>query len=119
MYLVLGITDERCECECCGRKNLKCTVALDRCDSEGNATGNVVYFGRDCASKALLGNNKEKSVDSVEKLARSISYCRKWLRKTEAHTAKIVATAAYTRFGFARAIADYTIEFPNGLVVSA
>ena len=119
MLKVLGITDERCECECCGRKNLKCTVALDRCDAEGNETGDVTYFGRDCAAKALLGNNKAGSVDSVEKLARSISYCRKWLRKTDAHTAKVVATAAYTRFGFARATADYAIEFPNGVVVSA
>lgn len=42
----LGITDERDSCDCCGRRNLKRTVALD-------LDGEVVYFGTTCAAVAL------------------------------------------------------------------
>lgn len=43
---VLGINDDVTTCECCGKCNLKCTVALDR-------DGETVYFGRACAARAL------------------------------------------------------------------
>lgn len=46
-YSFLGITDETTVCECCGKKNLKCTVVLE------DESGNLVRFGRDCASRAL------------------------------------------------------------------
>ena len=54
---ILGITDDRTECDCCGKVGLKCTVALEHVDSEGNGTGEIVYFGRDCAARKLYGNN--------------------------------------------------------------
>lgn len=41
---VLGITDEVTSCSCCGRTGLKCTVAID-------AGGEVVYYGRTCATR--------------------------------------------------------------------
>lgn len=43
----LGTSDEVLECECCGRKNLKSTVAIS---FDG---GDAVYFGVVCAAKAL------------------------------------------------------------------
>lgn len=46
-YERLGVTDERTDCDCCGRQNLKATVAmLDRESDE------IVYFGRFCAARA-------------------------------------------------------------------
>lgn len=43
----LGITDERDSCDCCGKKNLKRTVALTVDD------GPVVFYGTTCASVAF------------------------------------------------------------------
>jgi ribosome-binding protein aMBF1 (putative translation factor) len=63
-FSILGITDERTECECCGKGGLKKTVALDK-------DGAVVYFGTECAAKAL-GRTKlevEKDIRSAAKRA--------------------------------------------------
>jgi hypothetical protein len=46
-FKVLGTTDERTSCDCCGRANLKATVALE--DIE---TGDIVYFGSACGARA-------------------------------------------------------------------
>ena len=45
MTKALGITDERTSCDCCGKSNLKCTVAMEL---DG---GEIVYYGRTCASR--------------------------------------------------------------------
>lgn len=71
-FKILGITDEKTECECCGKTNLKCTVALDCVDAEGNETGSITYYGRDCASKAIRGDNNASSVKIIESEARGI-----------------------------------------------
>lgn len=63
-FTILGITDERTECECCGKSGLKKTVALDK-------DGIVVYFGTECAAK-VLGRTKlqvEKDIRSAAKRA--------------------------------------------------
>lgn len=106
---VLGITDERCECECCGKTNLKCTVALE------TAHGDVTYYGRDCAAKALCGNNNPSEVKSIETMARGIEYARKWLHHTDAHTSRIVMRGIRTRCEWA---GEFAIKFSNGLVIS-
>ena len=49
----LGNTDDVTTCECCGRKDLKSTVALSI--NEGDA----VYYGIDCAARALARDAKE------------------------------------------------------------
>lgn len=43
---ILGTTDERTDCECCGRTNLKGTVAIQFDD-------HIAYYGSTCASKAI------------------------------------------------------------------
>lgn len=43
---VLGTTNDVTECECCGRQNLKMTVALSFDDAE------AVYYGTTCAARA-------------------------------------------------------------------
>lgn len=53
-YKFLGISDERLTCECCGRENLKRTVAVLFQDSQ-----EVLYFGTSCAARALSLTSKE------------------------------------------------------------
>lgn len=53
MIKVLGTTDEVTACDCCGKKDLKGTVALSFDDAD------PVYFGVVCASKASGWNAKE------------------------------------------------------------
>lgn len=53
-YTILGTTDEHSECDCCGRTELKSTVALQPTDG-----GEPVYFGVTCAARALKCGVKE------------------------------------------------------------
>lgn len=48
MFRLLGITDEICTCDLCGKTDLKCTMALENLD-----TGEQVHYGRDCGAMAL------------------------------------------------------------------
>lgn len=116
---ILGTTDERTECECCGKTNLKCTVAIEALDADGNGTGSISYFGRDCASRAIYGNNKSGNVAAVERIAKAIEYAKKWLKHTEKHTAKVVANAIRVRFTNAHVTGEFSITFDNGVTVSA
>lgn len=118
-FKILGITDEKTECECCGRTNLKCTVALEFTDAEGNSTGDITYYGRDCASRAMHGNNKSANVKAIDAEARGIEYARKWIGKTEKHTAAVVSSGVRTSFGPCYVIGEFAIQFPSGTVVSA
>lgn len=115
-FKILGLTDEITTCDCCGRVNLKATVALDRCDVEGNETGDIVHYGRDCAAKAILGNNTPGSIKIIEATAKGIAYCRKWLHKTPAHTASVVSRGCLV-FCPCFVIGD-EIHFHNGVTVA-
>jgi len=42
---LLGITDAENTCDCCGKTDLKCTVAFRQSD------GGIVYYGRICAQR--------------------------------------------------------------------
>lgn len=62
---LLGINDDVTTCECCGRAGLKCTVVLA-------TDGGEVYYGRDCAAKALAGRfGRPKSAAKIEQDARN------------------------------------------------
>ncbi|MEU5060097.1 MULTISPECIES: hypothetical protein [unclassified Streptomyces] len=52
-FTVKGVVDYCTVCECCGRTNLKRTVALMPLDCEGNEEGQVSYYGTQCAADAL------------------------------------------------------------------
>lgn len=60
---VLGISDEVTGCECCGRTDLKKTVAI------GSGEGDVRYFGTECAARAL-GTSKKQVEKDVRSAAR-------------------------------------------------
>ena len=69
VWKFLGTDDSVDVCDCCGRKNLKSTVAL-----ESYATGEVVHYGTSCAASALKWAVKEvksatKSADEARTAA--------------------------------------------------
>lgn len=65
-YNLLAIVDDVTTCDCCGKAELKCTMALEELDADGNALGEV-YFGRDCGARAL---GWRVSADRAERLVR-------------------------------------------------
>ncbi len=70
MFKILGITDEITNCDCCGKKNLKCTVALE------DEAGGVVYYGRDCAGKAVYGRKSASNTKVITEKAQMIQRCQ-------------------------------------------
>lgn len=66
----LGISDEVTTCECCGKKRLKCTVALDK-------AGETVFYGRDCAGAALYGRKTTHNTACAEHEARAVGLFRR------------------------------------------
>ena len=69
-YTLLGTVEEINICDCCGKKNLKHTIALETED------GSVVYFGSDCAGKALYGRKTRKNGEIALGAARAAQKCR-------------------------------------------
>lgn len=65
-FTLLGITDDVTDCDCCGKTDLKCTMALAEHDADGNTVGEV-YYGRDCGARALGWG---VTADRAEKAAR-------------------------------------------------
>ncbi len=65
-YTLLAVVDDVTTCDCCGKRDLKCTMALAEHDADGNTIGEV-YFGRDCGARALRWS---VTADRAEKLAR-------------------------------------------------
>lgn len=53
MVKFLGTTDDVTTCDCCGKANLKSTVALSIDDSD------PVHYGSDCAAQAIGRDVKE------------------------------------------------------------
>jgi hypothetical protein len=64
MAKLLGICEEITVCDCCGKRNLKLTVALE-------ISGEVVHYGRDCAGAALYGRKDRKNGILAEQRARA------------------------------------------------
>lgn len=54
MKKILGFTEDKQECMCCGRGDLKGTYALQLEDG-----GEILYYGSTCASKAYGFTSKE------------------------------------------------------------
>jgi hypothetical protein len=64
-FIALGVDDSINTCDCCGKKNIKCTVAL-----ETVSTGEIVHFGRDCAGAVLFGRKTRQNGEAAQKQAR-------------------------------------------------
>ena len=59
-FRILGTSDEVTACDCCGKSDLKSTVALMELDADGSdLTGDAVYFGCVCAARAMRRQEKD------------------------------------------------------------
>lgn len=56
-YIKRGVNDDRCECEHCGKTNLKRVVWLEVADADGNGTGEMLAVGTNCAVRLLRGSD--------------------------------------------------------------
>lgn len=91
-YTILGTSDEVTTCDCCGKKNLRITVALEPTDGSGD-----VYYGRICAARALGWGDTIDDGKRVQKIAAR----REEKRREEAEKAAYVTTlAAMEQFVF-------------------
>lgn len=91
---LLGITDERTTCDCCGKTNLKRVAVIDL------GEGNIVYYGRDCAAKKL-----SKSMGtSVDMLVEIRAYIVKWSEKYS--DPNIIIKGIWNKFGTYAKFAD-------------
>jgi hypothetical protein len=88
-FKILGISDDVTGCDCCGKSNLKKTVALDH-------EGAVVHYGVDCAARALTGSKKDRKI--VESKALAVALATRLL--AAGHEPRKVAQAVWNRFGY-------------------
>lgn len=98
---VLGKTDERTNCEKCGKRHLKVTVALE------TETGEIVFYGTTCAARALRKSTGMKvSKSDLDTAARAIGLARKWFDK--GYSNKEVAEGIWNRIGYGQVAATET-----------
>jgi hypothetical protein len=91
---ILGITDEVNTCDCCGRTNLKKTVAMEF------DAGGMVHYGADCAANAVYGKKTPTNRKLVEAKANAAAYVTKWtaVHGTDVAVLEKIAAAVRTKF---------------------
>ena len=102
-YAILGTTDERTSCDCCGKSNLKSTVALDDSDN-----GETVFFGVTCAARAM-----KIEVKAVKAGVNSLAAAKREQDRKAADEARRAETARWTAHLVARTggIKDYRGDY--------
>ncbi len=90
-----GISDEVTTCECCGRTNLRRTVALSL-DGESDP----VYFGRDCAARALRGVGHRVAGKDIEGRATEVDRLQRELNQVAAALVRVedMLSAGHVRY---------------------
>jgi len=97
-YKTLAIVDDVNTCDCCGKSNLKSTVAMERDDGE------VLYFGSVCAARHSGRDTKAIKSEAKAEHDRRVHLARVELRDSneemtanarmnEAHKAKLIGIA--------------------------
>lgn len=92
-YTLKGITQDQSMCMCCGKTNLKRTVAL-----ENNTTGQIVYFGTTCAAKALRSAGQSVSKSAIDDDHKVLSAVYNWLDK--GYTREQCRDGVWNKFGY-------------------
>jgi hypothetical protein len=81
-FKMIGISDEVLECEYCGKTDLKKTIVLEDTES-----GEICYYGSECASKALAKRGisipKAKLEKQADRLASAILDQRRYISELE------------------------------------
>ena len=107
---VLGITDERTTCDCCGKSNLKRTVALEL------ENGTISYYGTTCATNAFRGISKaiksaQAKYDWYTKVQNSIE---KWTAK--GYDNATICKGAWLHFGISLEYSNGAYRFGNEVI---
>lgn len=76
-FKLLGISDERTTCDCCGKTGLKRTVAM-----ESDALG-LVFYGTGCAGAALHGRKTPANTTRTVRDAEAVDANRAAVRKSK------------------------------------
>jgi hypothetical protein len=114
MFKMLGITDEVTDCDCCGKRGLKCTVALES-DQSG-----IVHYGRDCAGMALFGRKSAANTRKVVSMAQAIEYAARMERQNKlARVAQDKNRANYLYACTRRTLENSVFLYRGGEVVRA
>lgn len=82
----LGTTDDVTTCDCCGRADLKSTVALD-------VDGAVVHYGSDCAARAI--GRSAKDVRAATRAADQRRIDAKRIARDAAHASYMARWSAF------------------------
>jgi hypothetical protein len=72
---VLGYTTDFCQCECCGKENLRGTVSILDVES-----GVVLHFGTTCAVKADKYDGLEAAAKAKKEIAKELRVVEDWKR---------------------------------------
>jgi hypothetical protein len=86
---MLGITDEVTDCGCCGKSGLKRTVEISL-DGESDP----VYFGTDCAARALQGRGYTVKPAKILRTAEAVKFARECVVRAHSSIAQIEALIA-------------------------
>lgn len=85
---IIGVTDEVCTCDCCGRTDLKRTIVLDL------GEGNIVHFGSLCAARSMgrTGKGQQHKVENEAASAQFLADREKMIAaKVAARRAELLA----------------------------
>lgn len=107
-YKILGTCDSVTECDCCGKKGLKKTVALSN-------EGSIIYYGTQCAALALMGSKAKGN--AVDQEARAGDYVTRLIEK--GYGLRTAAEAMGRKFGFQWEIKDSVLHFGAAGMISA
>ena len=88
--ILLGTTEEVTVCDCCGKSNLKKTIAFDNC-------GEIVYYGVVCASNET-GKTKDE-IKSKIKIVENIKSIDELFASAKSHHNKSKAVKAAEKKG--------------------
>lgn len=106
---VLGTMDEITSCDCCGRRDLRSTVAL--ADTE---SGDVVHYGVTCAARAM-----RQDVAQVRRQVSAADTANRRAREAEATAASVARVRAWDAFLARLAPAAPRADLPVYLLAAA
>lgn len=69
-FKIVGVVDDITICDCCGKKNLHRTIALE------NEDGSILHYGTTCASRALTGKRSTKNGELIWGRAVRVQKCQ-------------------------------------------
>lgn len=80
-WRALGTCDHVNTCQCCGKADLKRTIAIE------HESGGISYYGVNCAARALLGSN---SLTARSRIERAVLDADRQRQRDEEHLAIMI-----------------------------